>query len=164
MWDKQAQNDNTITNARSLNISQMFILSPAVYVAVPSWNPTLFHCVYQLHYCIQSAVAQISHSGWESYMLQYAWIPDSSMQRMSPALNKSTALRYFECGNGIEIRNAIMFNFYLGLPHTILSRASAHTRTSTHPPILTVLWLLRVTTHNAKFLCSESEGRFTELT
>ena len=36
--------------------------------------------------------------------------------RMSPALNGSSALQRFECGNAIEIRNGIMFDFYPGLP------------------------------------------------
>ena len=36
---------------------------------------------------------------------------------MSPALNGSSALQRFEHSNAIEIRNGIMFDFYLGLPH-----------------------------------------------
>ena len=50
---------------------------------------------------------------------------------------------------------------------TVLSQASTHTRASAHPPILTVLWffeVLCVTTHHAKFLRIESEGRSAELT
>ena len=50
---------------------------------------------------------------------------------------------------------------------TVLSRASAHTRASAHPPILTVLWffeVLHVTAHHAKFLHIESEGGSAELT
>ena len=50
---------------------------------------------------------------------------------------------------------------------TVLSRASAHTRANTLPPILTVLWffrVLRVTAHHAKFLHSESKGGFTLFT
>ena len=39
--------------------------------------------------------------------------------RMSPTLNGSFALQRFECGNTIEIRNGIMFNFYPGLPHMV---------------------------------------------
>ena len=37
--------------------------------------------------------------------------------RMSPALNGSFALQRFECGNTVELRNGIMFDFYPGLPH-----------------------------------------------
>ena len=37
--------------------------------------------------------------------------------RMSSALNRRSALEWFECGNAIEIRNGIMFDFYPGLPH-----------------------------------------------
>ena len=41
--------------------------------------------------------------------------------RMSLALNGSFVLEHFKCGNAIEIRNGIMFDFYLGLPHVIFS-------------------------------------------
>ena len=34
---------------------------------------------------------------------------------MSPALNKTYALQYFERGNTVEIHNRIMFDFYPGL-------------------------------------------------
>ena len=37
--------------------------------------------------------------------------------RMSPALNRSSALWRFERSNAIEICNEIMFSFYPGLPH-----------------------------------------------
>ena len=37
---------------------------------------------------------------------------------MSPALNGSSAIRRFECGNAVEISDGIAFNFYTGLPHT----------------------------------------------
>ena len=36
---------------------------------------------------------------------------------MSPALNGNTALQRFEHGNGVEICNGIIFDFYLGLLH-----------------------------------------------
>ena len=36
---------------------------------------------------------------------------------MSPTLNGSTALQRFEHGNAVKVRNGIMFDFYLGLPH-----------------------------------------------
>ena len=36
---------------------------------------------------------------------------------MSSTLNRSSALQHFECGSTIEICNAIMFDFYPGLPH-----------------------------------------------
>ena len=44
--------------------------------------------------------------------------------------------------------------------YIVLSRASTHPRASVHPPISTVLWffeVLHVTSHHAKFLCSESK-------
>ena len=38
---------------------------------------------------------------------------------MSPTHNGSSALEHFESGNAIKIRNRIMFDFYLGLPHIL---------------------------------------------
>ena len=37
--------------------------------------------------------------------------------RMSPTLNGSSAIRHFERGDVIEIRDRITFDFYTGLPH-----------------------------------------------
>ena len=37
--------------------------------------------------------------------------------RMRPALNRSSAIRCFECSDAIEMRNVIIFVFYTGLPH-----------------------------------------------
>ena len=36
---------------------------------------------------------------------------------MSPILNESSALEWYEHGNAIEIENGIMSDFYPGLPH-----------------------------------------------
>ena len=36
---------------------------------------------------------------------------------MSPALNRSSAIRRFEGSDAIEIRDGITFDFYTGLPH-----------------------------------------------
>ena len=36
---------------------------------------------------------------------------------MSPALKGSSAIRRFECGDAIKIRNGIAFDFYTGLAH-----------------------------------------------
>ena len=38
---------------------------------------------------------------------------------MSPALNGSSAIRRFERGDAIEIRDGITFDFYTGLPHVL---------------------------------------------
>ena len=38
---------------------------------------------------------------------------------MSPALNRSLAMRHFKHSNAIEIRDGITFDFYTGLPHII---------------------------------------------
>ena len=39
-----------------------------------------------------------------------------SLRKCAP--NGTSMLQRFEHGNMIEIRNGIMFDFYLGLPHT----------------------------------------------
>ena len=36
---------------------------------------------------------------------------------MNPALNGSFALWHFEHSNAVQLRNGILFDFYLGLPH-----------------------------------------------
>ena len=64
-------------------------------MAVPGRNQTLFHCVFQLHYCVQSVVMQ-NCTGWASYAI-------------SPTHNGSTVLRLFECGNMIKIHNRMIF-------------------------------------------------------
>ena len=56
---------------------------------------------------------------------------------MNPALNGSSALERFKCGNAIEICNRIMFNFYLGLPHVQLPYLLDQT-----------LWLLFISARN----------------
>ena len=84
-------------------------------MGVPGRNRTLFHCIFRPHYCVQSTIAQYFHWGQGSYMLcRYSCI---FVARMSPALNGSFALQRFECGNTVELRNGIMFDFYPGLPH-----------------------------------------------
>ena len=62
---------------------------------------------------------------------------------MSPALNRSTALQRFKHGNTVKIRNGIMFNFYLGLPHL-------------HSPHTALLLSLKITTNGIKLLCIHS--------
>ena len=42
-------------------------------------------------------------------------------RRMSPALNGSSEIRRFEHAYAIEIRDGIMFVFYLGLPHVLIN-------------------------------------------
>ena len=39
---------------------------------------------------------------------------------MSPTRNGSTMIQRFKGDNAIEIRNGIMFDFYLGLAHMVL--------------------------------------------
>ena len=45
---------------------------------------------------------------------------------MSPALNGSLALQRFKGSNAVEIYNAIMFNFYLGLPNVSFKATVYH--------------------------------------
>ena len=64
---------------------------------------------------------------------------------MSPTVNGSSALQRFERSNAIEIRNGIMFNFYPGLPHIILSiyvtaRNTTCCHTFFHQPNITKSW------------------------
>ena len=40
---------------------------------------------------------------------------------MSPTFNGSSALRHFEHGDVIEIRDGITFDFYTGLPHMYMA-------------------------------------------
>ena len=39
---------------------------------------------------------------------------------MSPTCNRTTALQRFERSTMIEMRNGVMFDFYLGLPHVYM--------------------------------------------
>ena len=80
-------------------------------------------------------------------MLHICMIPDCSMQRMSPALNKSSVIKCFEHDNEIEICNGIIFNFYLGLPRmcmqykiVILYRAGALCRTLSNSRVASSVW------------------------
>ena len=41
----------------------------------------------------------------------------STKARMSPTLNRSSAIRHFKRSNANEIRYGITFDFYTGLPH-----------------------------------------------
>ena len=54
----------------------------------------------------------------------------SMKQVMSPALNRSSAIRRFEHGNAIEIRDGITFDFYTGLPHVVLFTCQTHCQIS----------------------------------
>ena len=70
---------------------------------------------------------------------------------MSPILSGSSALQRFEFGNTVEIRNRIMFDFYLGLPHYVFiiyiyiyicSTSPVTTRISTCGPLASGLPLV----------------------
>ena len=88
------------------------------HVAVPGRNRTLFYCIFRSHYRIQSAVTQLFRYGWGSYVLcKLMNTRHVYTVRMNPTPNGRYTLQRFECGNAMEIRNGIMFGFYLGLPH-----------------------------------------------
>ena len=57
---------------------------------------------------------------------------------MSPALNGSSEIQHFEHADAIEIRDGIMFVFYLGLPHIQYKTVSMylHRQTSVYTSIL----------------------------
>ena len=60
-----------------------------MYVAVPGRNETLFHCVFQLHYYVQSGVAQTFHKSEVNTHhiyrgIRYSWIYTGCM---SPTLD-----------------------------------------------------------------------------
>ena len=79
-------------------------------VEIEHYSIAYFDCV--------TTVAQYFRYGRGSYgYVDLSGIGCSFAARMSPALSWSTALQRFECGNAVEIRNRIMFNFYPGLPH-----------------------------------------------
>ena len=41
---------------------------------------------------------------------------------MNPCLHGSSAIRHFELSDVIEIRNRIIFDLYMGLPHVLVDR------------------------------------------
>ena len=91
------------------------------YVAVPGRNQTLFRCLLRLHYRVPSAVMQYFCCRWGSYTLcklMNTW--HIYPAHMGPTPNGSSALQRFERCNALEIRNGIIFDFYLGLPHILL--------------------------------------------
>ena len=58
---------------------------------------------------------------------------------MGSTPNGSSALRRFERGNALEIRNGIMFDFYQGLPHMHIQGCYGnHFETYMHKPRLHV--------------------------
>ena len=87
-------------------------------MAVLGRNRTLFCFVLRSHYFVWSTVTEYFCYGWGSYALSKlmnTWYVYSA--RMSPTPNGSSVLQRFERGCALEIRNKIMSDFYLGLPH-----------------------------------------------
>ena len=94
-----------------------FILIPCV--AVPCKSQRLFCCIFWLHHCVWSAVSLNFHyNRWSSYVLcrlvSYSCIYKACM---SPAINKSSAIRHFKHSDAIKIHDGIIFYSYMGLSH-----------------------------------------------
>ena len=87
-----------------------------VHVAVPCRNQRLFRRAFRSHCCVQSAISL--NFRWGSYalrrLIRYSYIYEA---RMSPALNGNSAIRHFKHSDAIEIRDGIIFDFYMGLSH-----------------------------------------------
>ena len=73
----------------------------SAYVAVP--------CSYSVAYFDRNV----------AFEAPYRWASVNEVH-ISPALNRSSAIRRFEGNDAIEIRDGITFDFYTGLPHIIL--------------------------------------------
>ena len=78
----------------------------------------LVHRVFRTHQQVQRTTALSFRLGWGSYTLcgriRYSCI---YIARMSPTLSGSSALQRVKLGDALKIRNGILFDFYLGLPH-----------------------------------------------
>ena len=85
--------------------------------------------------CITSAVAWKFRYRWGSYTLgKLMNTYHIYTARLSPALSRSSALEHFERSNVSEIRNGILFDFYLGLPH-MLNTVATVTISLHHSPV-----------------------------
>ena len=75
------------------------------------------YSVAYFDYRVRSAVARNFHREQGSYT-QHKYMNTGHVYsaRMSPALNRSSALQCFKCGNTIKICNRVRFDFYPGLP------------------------------------------------
>ena len=79
-----------------------------MYAAVPGRNWTLFCCTIRLSY---------RKLPLRAGLIRAVKMHEHLISLCSPALNGSSALQHFECGNMVEIHNEIMFDFYPRLPH-----------------------------------------------
>ena len=76
--------------------------------------------MFHSHYYIRSALAWKFRYRWGSYTLgKLMNTYHIYTARLSPTFSRSSALEHFERSNASEIRNKIMFDFYLGLPHML---------------------------------------------
>ena len=90
-----------------------------IYVAVPRRIWTLFWLP-----CSKRCSAELPlRVGLIHHMYTYPSIHASSLHVhcMSPTFNGSFVLQHFECGNAVELCNGIMFDFYPGLPHMVVT-------------------------------------------
>ena len=73
--------------------------------------------LFELLYCWTSVKGR-AHTGFVG-----AWIPDESMKCvwLSPALNRSSGIWWFEHGDAIEIHDGFILDFYTGLSHVSIT-------------------------------------------
>ena len=84
-------------------------------MAVPGRNRTLFRCIFLP--CYRCSAVLLLRAGAHRRS-EAASMPDKSTSAYEPCTKcRSTTLQRFEHGNTVEIRNGILFDFYLGLPH-----------------------------------------------
>ena len=82
-------------------------------VAVTGRNRTLFRCVFQPHYRVQSTVVQNSiEGGAHTRYINLSGIHASFTVHMSTNFNGSFALQRFEHGIAVELHNGILYSGY----------------------------------------------------
>ena len=103
------------------------------------WQPRVeieHHSVAYFHRITVFGAPQCrtSINGWGSYTVgKLMNTYHIYTARMSPALNGSFALQHLQHSNMIKIRNGIMLDFYLGLPHIITPSVSLENQTFSVP-------------------------------
>ena len=100
----------------------------SVYVAVPDRSRILFRRVFQAHHWVWCAIALKFRKGWGSYTLckcMDIWYVYKACYEPPPAPIGSLALQRVKLGDALEIRDAIIFDFYPGLPHIVLLKVQS---------------------------------------
>ena len=92
-----------------------------------SCNWRLLHCVFRSHHCRVQSTGHITEVPLMAGLIctckriRYLRIYEACI---SPALNKSSAVRHFGRHDAIEICDGIIFDFYMRLPHIASSKTS----------------------------------------